>query len=132
MGKFVYKQDYKLTLVSSHTPPPPPVYICVCVCVCIMCINTTCVYSILYLYILCYTYVSQVGRLLIRAGLCHILGLHNDHVQLTRSEKGKPLLINELEGGIDTRVGFNISHQVMLVIGSRSFSFHYINPVGIP
>ncbi len=51
-----------------------------------------------------------MGRLLIRAALTSLLQLSNNEIQLTRSEKGKPLLIRD--GAIDNSMGFNVSHQV--------------------
>ena len=60
-----------------------------------------------------YPLPPQVGRLLIRAALSLLLGLSNNDIQVTRSEKGKPLLIRD--GHIDSRVGFNVSHQVFVI-----------------
>ncbi|XP_064381844.1 L-aminoadipate-semialdehyde dehydrogenase-phosphopantetheinyl transferase-like isoform X2 [Halichondria panicea] len=53
--------------------------------------------------------LALVGRLLIRAALTSLLQLRNNEIQLTRSEKGKPLLVRN--GTIDNSMGFNISHQ---------------------
>ncbi|ESO94018.1 hypothetical protein LOTGIDRAFT_104452, partial [Lottia gigantea] len=53
---------------------------------------------------------SMIGRLLIRVATSHILGIPYTDIKLGRTEKGKPILLNDLPPEF-SNYNFNISHQ---------------------
>ncbi|XP_025084968.1 L-aminoadipate-semialdehyde dehydrogenase-phosphopantetheinyl transferase-like isoform X2 [Pomacea canaliculata] len=56
--------------------------------------------------------LAVVGRLLIRAAVSSMMGLPYGQIKLSRTEKGKPYILNQPNGKTPSnRCNFNISHQ---------------------
>lgn len=73
----------------------------------------------------CFLLQCKAGRLLIRKAVCDSLQIPYADVQLGRSEKGKPYMLNALDHnhqvpGFD----FNISHQGDYVVLAAESSHH--------
>lgn len=66
-------------------------------------------------HILCHLFIVQIGRLMLRKLIHQVTRIPYNKIELARSEKGKPYLVNQLPRGLEN-FSFNVSHHGEMVV----------------